>query len=164
VGTGRRRGSAPEEPVELDAATALIQLSRIVQCVHADLSEQHGLTPVQAKLLCVLATSPRQMAELARGFGVEKAALTGLVDRAERRGLVRRSPVTGDRRAVAVTLTDAGRAAAHAFHQEATAQLDRLLAALPRDEREAFRRAMTQVIAAAEATAHGDDVRAKQGA
>src|SRR5918995_703507 len=86
VRTGRRPGAAPEEPLELDAATALIQLSRIVQCVHADLSEQHGLTPVQAKLLCVLATSPRQMAELARGFGVEKAALTGLVDRAERRG------------------------------------------------------------------------------
>jgi DNA-binding MarR family transcriptional regulator len=46
------------------------------------------------------------MTELARCCGVEKAALTGLVDRAERRGLAERTPVPGDRRALRVTLTD----------------------------------------------------------
>jgi DNA-binding MarR family transcriptional regulator len=47
-------------------------------------------------MLCVLAEGSRGMADLARGFGVEKAALTGLVDRAERRGLAERSRVPGD--------------------------------------------------------------------
>src|ERR687887_539783 len=115
---------------QLDAADGLIQLSRLVQGIHARVSERHDLTPVQAKLLCVLAFGPRGMAELAQCFGVEKPALTGLVDRVERRGLVRRSPVPGDRRALRVTLTDTGRRAASAFHADATEQLDDLLSPL----------------------------------
>ena len=38
---------------------------------------------------------PGGMAELAQCFGVEKAALTGLMDRAERRGLAQRSALPG---------------------------------------------------------------------
>src|SRR4051812_6989481 len=93
----------------LDAATALIQLSRAVQRVQARVSERHDLTPVQARLLCVLAERPRGMAELARCLEVEKAALTGLVDRVERRGLAVRSPVPDDRRALRISLTNDGR-------------------------------------------------------
>ena len=91
-----------------DAATGLVQLSALVQGLYARISQRHDLTPVQAKLLCILAEGPRGMAELAHCFGVEKAALTGLVDRVERRGLAKRTPVHGDRRALHVTLTDAG--------------------------------------------------------
>jgi len=135
---------------DLDAATALVQLARLVQCVQARVSDRHGLTPVQGKLLCALAGGPRGMAELARCFGVEKAALTGLVDRAERRGLVQRSAVPGDRRALAATLTVSGREAATAFHADATAALEDLLAPLGADARTNFRRAMTEIIAASE--------------
>jgi DNA-binding MarR family transcriptional regulator len=121
-----------------DAASGLIQLSGLVQF----------LTPVQARLLCMLAEGPKGMAELARCFGVEKAALTGLVDRVERRGLAKRTPVHGDRRALHVTLTEAGRRAAAAFHGEVTAELESLLSALAPDDREHFRRAMVAIIAA----------------
>ncbi len=131
----------------LDVATGLIQLSRLVQDIHAHLSQRHDLAPVQAKLLCVLADGPKGMTELAHCFGVEKAALTGLVDRAERRGLVTRSPVPGDRRALRVTLTDTGRRAAAAFHAEATAELGRLVSPLPPDDREHFRTAIAKIIA-----------------
>ena len=115
-----------------DAATGLIQLSGLVQGLYARISQRHDLTPVQAKLLCIVADHPRGMAELAQCFGVEKAALTGLVDRVERRGLAKRTPVHGDRRALNVTLTDAGQRAAAAFHGEVTAELERLLASLHR--------------------------------
>jgi DNA-binding MarR family transcriptional regulator len=137
----------------LMAADGLIQLSRLVQGIFARISERHDLTPVQAKLLCVLAGGPRGMAELARCFGVEKAALTGLVDRAERRGLVRRSPVPGDRRALHVMLTDAGRLAATAFHTDATGELNHLLLPLPPAGRERFRSAMAKIITGAERAA-----------
>jgi DNA-binding MarR family transcriptional regulator len=147
---GRPHAGAGEQ---LGAADGLIQLSRLVQGIFARTSERHGLTAVQAKLLCVLAGGPRGMAELARCFGVEKAALTGLVDRAERRGLVRRSPVPGDRRAVHVALTDSGRRAAAAFHADATGELNELLAPLRPAAREQFRRAMAEIIAAADPTA-----------
>lgn len=139
----------PRADQRLDAADGLIQLSRLVQDIHARISERHDLTPVQAKLLCVLAFGPRGMAELAQCFGVEKAALTGLVDRAERRGLVGRSPVPGDRRALRVTLTDTGRRAAAAFHAEATQELNHLLSPLAPPDREHFRSAMAKIIAGA---------------
>ncbi len=134
-----------------DVATGLVQLTGLVQGIYARVSERHRLTAVQARLLCVLLDGPRGMAELAQCFGVEKAALTGLMDRAERRGLARRSPAPGDRRAVRVTLTAAGREAAVAFHGEIAAELDRLVASLGPRDREHFR-AMTAAIVAGHRT------------
>ena len=130
-----------------DVATGLIQITSLVQGIYARVSERHDLTPVQARLLCVLLGGPRGMAELAQCFGVEKAALTGLMDRAERRGLARRSPVPGDRRALRVTLTDAGHRAAAAFHAEVSAELGRLVATLAPHDREQFRSTMAEIIA-----------------
>jgi DNA-binding MarR family transcriptional regulator len=141
-------GLSPSMGAPLDAAEQLIQLSRVVQDIHARTAHRHGLPPVQAKLLCVLASGPRGMAELARCFGVEKAALTGLVDRAERRGFVSRSPVAGDRRALRVTLTSSGRQAAAAFHADASAELNRLLSPLAANDREDFQTALAEIIAA----------------
>ena len=130
-----------------DVATGLIQITSLVQGIYARVSERHDLTPVQARLLCVLLGGPRGMAELAQCFGVEKAALTGLMDRAERRGLARRSPVPGDRRALRVTLTDAGHRAAAAFHAEVSAELGRLVATLAPHDREQFRSTVAEIIA-----------------
>jgi DNA-binding MarR family transcriptional regulator len=143
VGGRSQYGRAVEH---LDAADGLIQLCRLVQDVYARVSERHELTPVQAKLICVLAFGPRGMTELAQSFGVEKATLTGLVDRAEQRDLVRRSPVRSDRRALQVLLTDTGRRAATAFHSEATDELNHLLSALPTTDREDFRRSIATII------------------
>jgi DNA-binding MarR family transcriptional regulator len=138
---------APATGTDIDAATGLVQLTTLVQAIYARVSERHDLTPVQAKLLSVLLDGPRGMAELACCFGVEKAALTGLMDRAERRGLARRSPVPGDRRALQVTLTDAGHRAAAAFSAEVSAELSRLVAPLADQDREHFRSTMAEIIA-----------------
>ncbi|MEA5454894.1 MarR family transcriptional regulator [Sinomonas sp. JGH33] len=132
-----------------DAAQGLVQLAGLVQAAFARAADQHHLTPVQARLLCVLAEGPRGMADLARGFGVEKAALTGLVDRAERRGLVERVRVAGDRRAVRVALTDAGHLSAAAFHAEVTRGLHALVAPLPPEERVTFEAALAAIAHAA---------------
>ena len=146
-------GPPPDaEETQLDAA-GLVQLSALVQGAFARIADRHGLTPVQARLLCVLAQGPRGMADLARCCGVEKAAITGLVDRAERRGLAKRAPVPGDRRALRVTLTDAGRRSAVAFHAEATAELSQLLSPLAPHDREQFRVAMAKITQSAGRTA-----------
>jgi DNA-binding MarR family transcriptional regulator len=141
------------EELPLDDADVLVQLSRLVQGAFARIADRHDLTPVQGRLLCVLAQGPRGMTELARCCGVEKAALTGLVDRAERRGLAERAPVPGDRRALRVTLTEAGRRSAAAFHAEVTAELDQLLSPLAPPDREQFRTAMAKITQAAGPTA-----------
>ncbi|MFI5693557.1 MarR family winged helix-turn-helix transcriptional regulator [Kribbella sp. NPDC051586] len=131
---------------QLDVAGGLLQLTSLVQNLYARVSERHELTPVQAKLLCVLLGGPRGMAELAACFGVEKAALTGLMDRAEKRGLAERSPVPGNRRAVQVNLTDAGRRAATAFHAEVGEALNGLIAELSPADREHFRATMAGIV------------------
>jgi DNA-binding MarR family transcriptional regulator len=130
-----------------DVAAGLVQLTGLVQGIYARVSERHDLTPVQARLLCVLLGGPRGMAELARCFGVEKAALTGLMDRAERRGLAQRSSVPGDRRALQATLTGTGRRVAAAFHAEVNMELTHLLSALAPHDREQFRSTMAEIIA-----------------
>ena len=127
-------------------AGGLFQLSCLVQGTYARISERHDLTPMQSRLLCVLADGPRGMAELARCFGVEKAALTGLVDRAERRGLAKRSAVPGDRRAVRVTLTETGSRAAAAFHADVDTELGHLLTPLTPRDRAHFRRCLAEII------------------
>jgi DNA-binding MarR family transcriptional regulator len=141
------------EETQLDDADGLVHLARLVQGAIARIADRHQLTPVQARLLCVLAQGPRGMTELARCCGVEKAALTGLVDRAERRGLAERASVPGDRRALRVTLTDAGRRSAAAFHAEVTAELRHLLSPLAPQNREQFRTAMATITQAAGRTA-----------
>lgn len=126
----------------------LVQLSRLIQDRFARVAGRHELTPVQAKLLCILAHGPRGMAELAGCLGVEKAGMTGLIDRAERNGLVARSAVPGDRRALRVGLTEEGLRAATAFHAEVTGELDRLVDPLTPGDRHHFRRTMQTIIAA----------------
>ena len=143
-GAGDLLTEAGEHPV----ADGLIRLSVLTQSVFARTAERHGLPAAQARLLCMLAAGPRRMSELAGLLGVERAALTGLADRAERRGLVARTAVPGDRRAVSVALTPEGREVAEGFHRDISEELERLTDVLPPDERERFRRSLARVIMA----------------
>jgi DNA-binding MarR family transcriptional regulator len=61
--------------------------------------------------------------------------------------------VPGDRRALRVTLTEAGRRAATAFHADVTAALNQLPSPLAPKEREQFRTAMAEITQAAGRTA-----------
>src|SRR5947207_15853285 len=97
-------GTGGEHPV----ADGLIRLSALTQSAFTRTAERHGLPAAQARLLCMLAAGPRRMSELAGLLGIERAALTGLADRAERRGMVARTAVPGDRRAVSVALPPGG--------------------------------------------------------
>ncbi len=130
-------------------ADGLIRLSALTQLAFARAAERHGLPAAQARLLCVLAGGPRGMSELAGLLGIEKAALTGLADRAERRRLIARTSVPGDRRALSVALTPRGRDAASAFHRDVSASLSRLTEVLPPGERARFCRSLARVAASA---------------
>ncbi|GAA1708520.1 hypothetical protein GCM10009809_00940 [Isoptericola hypogeus] len=136
----------------------LADLAVLVRSTVADVADRHDLTPMQGRLLCLLLDGPLRMAELARRLGVEKAALTGLVDRAERRSLVERRAVPGDRRAVLVALSDAGTSAVSVFHADAADALDAMLGDLTEEERAAFRRMAATVVASASASASASAV------
>ena len=146
VGTGSPRDAQTAGQVQV--ADALVQLSRAIEAVHTRIAQEHDLAPVQAKLLCILAVTPCTMGELGRHLGVEKAAVTGLIDRAERRGLVAREPVAGDRRSFNVVLTDVGRRSGHAFHADVTSELEQLVAPLGASGTARFARSLSTILVA----------------
>jgi len=70
------------------------------------------------------------MSDLGSHLALEKSSVSGLVDRAERRGLVVRTTGHADRRAVHVRLTDRGAELATRFADEVYVELETLLAPL----------------------------------
>ncbi|MCC6315739.1 MAG: cytochrome P450 [Thermomicrobiales bacterium] len=98
-------------------------------------------------------TSP---GELARRWQVTGAVITGLVDRLERRGLVRREADPADRRRQRLALTDDGRQAAATVERALVDELAGELARSSADDRACLDRALTLLARALSADAHGD--------
>jgi DNA-binding MarR family transcriptional regulator len=68
-----------------------------------------GLNPTDLRCLDWLSEGPMSAGELAEATGLSSAATTTLLDRLERKGIVRRERDTGDRRKVIVEMTQSGR-------------------------------------------------------
>ncbi|WP_328912080.1 MULTISPECIES: MarR family winged helix-turn-helix transcriptional regulator [unclassified Streptomyces] len=100
-------GPADDRP--LNTVDALVQLSFLIQRVLSAAGAEHDLSVVQIRLLGVLRDRQAGMLELAGVLGLDKSSMTGLVSRAEKRGLIQRSPSPHDGRAVLVSLTPLGR-------------------------------------------------------
>ncbi|MFC7534375.1 MarR family winged helix-turn-helix transcriptional regulator [Actinoplanes sp. GCM10030250] len=124
----------------------LVGLSVLVQRRHAQICADHCLTPAQAQLLCMLKDQPRGMSELAGLLGLAKPGLSGLVDRIERRGLVRRETPEHDRRAVMLHTTPLGKETVDALWADVGASLPDILDVLPAEDRVHFERMVTAII------------------
>ncbi len=94
---------------DLGLVDGLAQLSFLVQGTLAKHAAAHDLSMIQTRLLGILRDREPTMQELARLLDLDKSSVTGLVDRAERRGLVKRARSQDDRRTIRVTLTPSGR-------------------------------------------------------
>jgi DNA-binding MarR family transcriptional regulator len=69
---------------------------------------EHDLSLTQVRMLGILQDRRVKMSELADYLGLDKSTISGLVDRAEKRGLLRREPNPVDGRAVDVFLAAEG--------------------------------------------------------
>jgi DNA-binding MarR family transcriptional regulator len=121
---------------ELGVVAGLVRASFLVNAVYAESAREYGLTVQQGQLLCVLMGRPYGMGDLGATLGLEKSSLTGLADRAVRRGLVRREPDPDDRRAVQVVLTEEGRELAEDFYAATCRRVDELAAGLSTQNRD----------------------------
>jgi DNA-binding MarR family transcriptional regulator len=101
--------SRDDTGVDAGLVDAIAQLSFLVQNALAEIAGQYDLSLIQTRLLGVLRDREPTMKALGRHLGLDKSSITGLVTRAERRGLVARSVSETDRRVVRVSITDAGR-------------------------------------------------------
>jgi DNA-binding MarR family transcriptional regulator len=113
----------------------LFQLSFLLQNRLARIAAAHELSLIQVRLLGILRDREPGMNELARHLELEKSSLSGLVDRAEARGLVERVPSDDDRRAATVRLTPLGRRLSRAVAEKVNSEVAALLAVLPEKDR-----------------------------
>ena len=120
---------------DLGLPDSVVQLSFAVHWALARVADRHELSLPQVRVLGILRGREPSMLELASFLELDKSSVTGLITRAENRGLVKRLDVPGDRRAVHVTLTSKGRTIAQTFAKEFAAELAALLVNLSERER-----------------------------
>jgi DNA-binding MarR family transcriptional regulator len=139
--------SKPEDD-RIGVVAALVRSSFLVNAVYAESGREYGLTPQQGQLLCVLMTQPYGMGELGSILGLAKSSLSGLVDRTERNGMVRREADPSDARAVRIALTAQGSRLAEEFYTETCRRVEQLPAGLSPEERETLADLLGRVVLA----------------
>ena len=131
--TDRSADDAPAE--DHDTVDAVVQLSFSIQALLGEIAAEHELSMTQFRLLAILRDREPAMLDLARHLNLEKSSVTGLIDRAQRRGLVERAPAPHDGRGIHVRLTAEGRRLTEQVAPQAYEALSRLLDALPARDR-----------------------------
>jgi MarR family 2-MHQ and catechol resistance regulon transcriptional repressor len=161
------RPTAAKKAPTLDASEAAalrlwVILSRAHEAIarHAEADvARHGLTIAEFGILEALYhVGPLLLGELQRKILVSSGGVTYLVDRLEKRGLVRREACPEDRRARYATLTTEGkRLVARIFPDHARA-IERAVSGLPRSDRERAAALLKQLGRAADALPVSSDV------
>jgi MarR family transcriptional regulator, lower aerobic nicotinate degradation pathway regulator len=138
------------EPTDLTFVDGLVQLSFLVQSVLAKTAARHDLTVPQVRLLGILRDREPGMLQLARHLGLDKSSVTGLIDRAERRGLVKRTSSVEDGRAVRVSSTPLGRRITKQASAEVVIRIHALGDALTAAEQRSLARLVSRILGAYE--------------
>jgi DNA-binding MarR family transcriptional regulator len=89
--------------------TATQAFQRSTDAFDDAVADRLGLNRTDLRCLDWLSDGPLSAGRLATATGLSSAATTTLLDRLERRGLVRRVPDPSDRRKVLIEMTDLGR-------------------------------------------------------
>jgi len=137
--------SRNETPVLVDA---IAQLSFLVQNSLVEIAGDYDLSPIQTRLLGVLRDREPTMNELGRHLGLDKSSTTGLVSRAQARGLVARAVSEVDRRVVRVSITDVGRDLVEKVGERFAERIGELVADLADGDRREFSRLAGRIVLA----------------
>src|SRR5947199_8007139 len=105
----------------MNTVRTIARLSRILERACTDLSLP------QYRLLAMVADADERASALAGRLTLSKPTITAAVDGLVERGLVTRGDVAGDRRAVRITITAAGRRALQAAERSMQERLDGIL-------------------------------------
>ena len=115
---------------------ALVQAAFATMAVLNKVGAENDLSLTQLRVLAILRDRRLRMTALADYLGLEKSTMTGLVDRAEKRGLLERAPSPTDGRAVDVFLSPDGAELAERLYAEVGRSLSGMTNELiPADQR-----------------------------
>jgi DNA-binding MarR family transcriptional regulator len=123
------------EPVPDDVVDSLVLAAFTVIALLSRVAAEHDLSLTQLRVLAILRDREPTMAELAGYLGLERSSVSGLIDRAVKRGLVQRDASEDDGRAVRVSLTPDGRRLASVGAREIGELLEPMTGQLSQAER-----------------------------
>ncbi len=100
----------PEDPENSEDALidGLVRTTFQVMAVLTRIGAEYDLSLTQLRVLGILRDRRPRMSELAGYLGLDKSTMSGLIDRAERRGLLARGKNPEDRRGIDVFITPEG--------------------------------------------------------
>ncbi len=154
-----RTTSKPTPPLSgvISEIDGLAQLSFLIQNALARCAAEHRLSLIQTRLLGVLRDRKPTMQELAKLLDLDKSSITGLIDRAEGRGLVKRVPSSEDRRSVLITLTKTARSLVAQVSSQFEREISTLLDCMSTSQRELLSQLVSQLLVE-HATSEGGDL------
>lgn len=121
--------------VDQKAYNAIIATSKVMKHTALRLFGDEGISDSQFLALDALASNgPMLMRKMSDAMLVTPANVTGIVDRLEEKSLVRRTPVTGDRRATIIEITPDGEALYERVAKKKAVMVQEALATFTKDE------------------------------
>jgi DNA-binding MarR family transcriptional regulator len=130
---------------------SLVQLSFALQDLLARAAAEHDLSVTQLRLLGILRDRTPPMTALAEHLGLDRSSVTGLIDRAQGRGLVTRTASSLDARVTIVSVTAKGRRVGGQVAARVASEIDALVGHLPKADRDCMVRVAKSVLLGAAA-------------
>ncbi|WP_404813927.1 MarR family winged helix-turn-helix transcriptional regulator [Cellulomonas iranensis] len=132
------------EPEPLAETLARVSFAVIGQLSRVSAEEDMSLT--QLRMLAILRDRHLRMAQLADALGTDRSSTSGLINRAEQRGLVVRQPAADDKRGFTVSLSSEGHAFAARVQTRTRDALEPLLQHLQPSDRDVLAALLTRCI------------------
>ena len=136
----------PDPGLTSELADCLVQLSFAVHDVLIRAVSSCDLSVTQLRLLGMLRDRTPPMTVIADHLGLDRSSVTGLIDRAERRGLVSRTASTQDARVTMVRMTPAGRDVGGRCAAIVMTEIDALVEHVPKAERDCLVRVARSIV------------------
>ncbi len=133
---------APDEGL----ADALVTTAFVTMAIINRIGAANELSLSLVRVLGILSDRRPRMAELADYLGLEKQTMSGLITRAEKRGLVARAPNEEDGRATDVFLTSAGVKLVEKLRAQGQQALAPLIGRLSASDREQLRELLRRML------------------
>jgi DNA-binding MarR family transcriptional regulator len=99
--------------------------------------------PQVTVMACLVSRGPLTLTELSRTLGMSHSTASGIVDRLQSRGLVRRAEDAADRRRTSIEVTEAVRRYVRELEEGPSGRLVRVLAAATPTQRAAIKKGLT---------------------
>jgi DNA-binding MarR family transcriptional regulator len=146
-GAGQAEPGQANTRCDLRILNAIRQIIRAADIDSRKLAAEHQITAPQ--LMCLMAVVEKgsvTAADIAKRIHLSPSTLVGVLDRLEGKGLVKRDRNSQDRREVAVTPTDEGRALVAKTPFPLQRSLDRALRQLSEQEQEQIAAGMNRLV------------------